>query len=320
MSRLKCTILDDYQQVALQYGDWQRISDKVEVRSISEYLADSDNLIAEIQDSDILVIMRERTPMPAERLAQLPNLKLLITSGMRNSSIDLEACQKQGIVVCGTKSLKNPPAELTWALLLGLARHIVPENNAFRQNGPWQSTVGISLAGKRLGLLGLGAIGEKVARVAKAFDMKVSAWSQNLTQERADEVGVELAESKEALLSGADFVSIHLVPGQRNRNLVSAAEFKVMKSSAFLINTSRSAIVDQQAMIEALEQGDIAGAGIDVFDQEPLPADSKLRQLPNVLAMPHLGYVADTNYQHYFSEAVEDIEAFLQGSPTRTLV
>ena len=317
--KLKCVILDDYQNAALSMADWSVLQDRVEVRTLSRYFSDQNQLVDEIKDSEIVIIMRERTPFTAELLAKLPKLKLLITSGMRNASIDLKAATAQGVTVCGTASGSEAPMELTWALLLGLARHIVPENNALRANGPWQSTVGVTLHGKRLGLLGLGKIGRKVARVAQAFGMEVTAWSQNLTQETADEVGVTLASSKQALLESSDFVSIHLVLGDRSRGLIGAAEFEQMKPSAYLINTSRAAIIDRSALIDALVHGRIAGAGLDVFDVEPLPENDIFRTLPNVLATPHLGYVADKNYQGYFREAVEDIEAFISGSPVRRL-
>ena len=317
--KLKCVILDDYQNAALSMTDWSVIQDRVDVRSLSQHFCDQNQLVDQIKECEIVIIMRERTPFTAELLAKLPKLKLLITSGMRNASIDLKAATAQGVTVCGTASGSEAPMELTWALLLGLARHIVPENNAFRANGPWQSTVGVTLHGKRLGLLGLGKIGRKVARVAQAFGMEVSAWSQNLTQEVADEVGVTLASSKQALLESSDFVSIHLVLGERSRGLIGAAEFEQMKPNAYLINTSRAAIVDRSALIDALQRGRIAGAGLDVFDVEPLPADDIFRTLPNVLATPHLGYVADKNYQGYFREAVEDIEAFISGHPVRRL-
>ncbi|GKX53666.1 D-2-hydroxyacid dehydrogenase family protein [Budvicia aquatica] len=317
--KLKCVILDDYQNAALSMADWSVLQDRVEVRTLSRYFSDQNQLVDEIKDSEIVIIMRERTPFTAELLAKLPKLKLLITSGMRNASIDLKAATAQGVTVCGTASGSEAPMELTWALLLGLARHIVPENNALRANGPWQSSVGVTLHGKRLGLLGLGKIGRKVARVAQAFGMEVTAWSQNLTQETADEVGVTLASSKQALLESSDFVSIHLVLGDRSRGLIGAAEFEQMKPSAYLINTSRAAIIDRSALIDALVHGRIAGAGLDVFDVEPLPENDIFRTLPNVLATPHLGYVADKNYQGYFREAVEDIEAFISGSPVRRL-
>ncbi|MFU2316862.1 D-2-hydroxyacid dehydrogenase family protein [Rahnella sp. PCH160] len=316
---LQCRILDDYQNVALSLADWQTLAPQVECRALTEHIGDEDTLVAQLQDADIVVIMRERTPFGAALFARLPKLKLLITSGMRNASVDLAAARQHGVTVCGTGSGSTAPVELTWALILGLARHLVAENNALRQNGPWQSTVGTGLSGKRLGLLGLGKIGQKVGLIAQAFGMDVSAWSQNLTAERAAEHGVQLAASKEELLKTSDVVSVHLVLSERTRGLLGAAELTLMKPDALLINTSRAAIVDQPALLHALQTGRIAGAGLDVFETEPLPPADPFRTLPNVLATPHLGYVSDGNYQAYFREAVEDIQAFLAGKPVRML-
>lgn len=318
-AKIRCAILDDYQQVALSYADWSSLEDEIETQVISQHIADEDTLVKNLADAEIVVIMRERTPFTAALFARLPKLKLLITSGMRNASVDLDAAKKDGVTVCGTGSGGSAPTELTWGLILGLARHLVTENNALRDNGPWQSTVGLGLSGKRLGLIGLGKIGQQMADIGQAFGMKVVAWSQNLTAERAEQHGVELAASKEALLATSDVVSIHLVLSDRSRGLLDAADLALMKPSALLINTSRAAIVDQAALIAALQQGKIAGAGLDVFDVEPLPADHPFRSLPNVLATPHIGYVSDGNYRIYFSEAVENIEAFLAGKPIRVL-
>ncbi|MBU9818691.1 D-2-hydroxyacid dehydrogenase family protein [Rahnella sp. BCC 1045] len=316
---MQCLILDDYQNVALSLAGWQALAPQVECRALTEHISDEDQLVAQLQDAEIVVIMRERTPFSAALFARLPKLRLLITSGMRNASVDLAAARENGVTVCGTGSGSTAPVELTWALILGLARHLVTENNALRHNGPWQSTVGTGLSGKRLGLLGLGKIGQKVALIAQAFGMEVSAWSQNLTAERAAEHGVELAASKEALLKTSDVVSVHLVLSERTRGLLGAPELALMKPDALLINTSRAAIVDQPALLHALQTGQIAGAGLDVFETEPLPPGDPFRVLPNVLATPHLGYVSDGNYQAYFREAVEDIQAFLAGNPVRTL-
>lgn len=316
---MQCLILDDYQNVALSLAGWQTLAPQVDCRALTEHISDEDQLVAQLQDAEIVVIMRERTPFSAALFARLPRLRLLITSGMRNASVDLAAARENGVTVCGTGSGSTAPVELTWALILGLARHLVTENNALRHNGPWQSTVGTGLSGKRLGLLGLGKIGQKVALIAQAFGMDVSAWSQNLTAERAAEHGVELAASKEALLKTSDVVSVHLVLSERTRGLLGAPELALMKSDALLINTSRAAIVDHSALLHALQTGQIAGAGLDVFETEPLPPADPFRTLPNVLATPHLGYVSDGNYQTYFREAVEDIQAFLAGNPVRTL-
>ncbi|TXH69777.1 MAG: D-2-hydroxyacid dehydrogenase family protein [Lysobacteraceae bacterium] len=315
----KCVILDDYQDAALRMADWSALSDRIEVRALREHIEDQDALVAAIADAEIVVIMRERTPFRAALLERLPALRLLITSGMRNASIDVAAATARGVTVCGTASSSEPPTELTWALILGLARQLVVENTALRNAGPWQSTIGADLHGRRLGLLGLGKIGSRVATIGKAFGMDICAWSPNLTKERADAAGVALAPSKEALLESCDFVSIHLVLGERTRHLVGAAELTRMKPGAYLINTSRAAIVDQDALIDALAAGRIAGAGLDVFDIEPLPATHPFRTLPNVLATPHLGYVSAKNYTAYFGEAIEDIEAWLRGAPIRQL-
>lgn len=316
---LQCRIIDDYQNVALSFADWSALAPQVECRALTRRIDDEAQLAAELAEADIIVIMRERTPFTATLFARLPRLKLLVTSGMRNAAVDLAAAKAHGVTVCGTDSGSAAPVELAWALILGLARHLISENLALRRNGPWQSTVGIGLSGKRLGLLGLGKTGRRMARIALAFGMEVSAWSRNLTAEDAASVGVTLAASKEALLSDSDIVSIHLVLSERTRGLLGAAELARMKPSALLINTSRAAIVDQSALLHALRAGNIAGAGLDVFDSEPLPADHPLRTLPNVLATPHLGYVADDNYRIYFTQAVEDIQAFLAGTPLRAL-
>jgi phosphoglycerate dehydrogenase-like enzyme len=313
----KCIILDDYQGVALKYADWSVLADRVAVTSLREHIADEDALVGHLADADIVVIMRERTPFPERLFRRLPKLGLLITSGMRNAAIDLSAAGD--VVVCGTGSSSTPPAELTWGLILGLARRIPVENAHLRLNGPWQSTVGVDLNGRRLGIVGLGKIGTRVARIGQAFGMTVAAWSPNLTDERAAAAAVERIASKEELLAGSDFVTIHLVLGPTTRGIIGADDLRRMRSDAFLINTSRAALVDQAALIQALEENRIAGAGLDVFDEEPLPADHPFRWLPNVLATPHLGYVSDDNYRTYFTEAVEDIEAWLAGSPNRIL-
>jgi phosphoglycerate dehydrogenase-like enzyme len=318
--KLRCVILDDYQQVALNITDWSSISDEVEVKSINQHIDKEDELVDRISDYDIVVIMRERTPFRSSLLARLPRLKLLVTTGMRNASIDLAAAAAHGIVVCGTTGSSEPTAELTWALILGLARNVVQEHNSLQTNGPWQSSIGMDLYGKRLGLLGLGKIGSRVARIGLAFGMEVIAWSQNLTRTTTDEMGVGLALSKEELLKTSDFVSIHLVLSERTRGLIGALELQLMRPTAFLINTSRAPIVEHTALIEALQKHSIAGAGIDVFDIEPLPKDDILRTLPNALTTPHLGYVSQANYQTFYREAIEDIQAYLTGSPIRKLI
>ncbi|MFC7264918.1 D-2-hydroxyacid dehydrogenase family protein [Streptomyces lutosisoli] len=317
--QFRCAVLDDFQNVATAFADWSPVSDRVEVVTFTEHFATEDELAEAIADFDFVVTLRERVPFPASLLNRLPRLKLLIAAGMRNSVIDYAAARANGVTVCGTQSSSTPPVELTWALLLGLARGLVQESGALRDGGPWQSTVGADLHGRRLGLLGLGRIGGLVARVGLAFGMEVTAWSQNLTKERADEVGVQLAASKEELLADSDFVSVHLKLGDRTRGLLGAAEFALLKPTAYLVNTSRAAIVDQDALLAALHGGRLAGAGIDVFDVEPLPAGHPMRTAPRLLATPHLGYVSRANYERYYGQAVEDIQAYLAGEPVRIL-
>ncbi|MER5198248.1 D-2-hydroxyacid dehydrogenase family protein [Streptomyces sp. NPDC002755] len=317
----RCAVLDDFQNVATTLADWSAPASGQEVEAVSftEHFADEDELAVALADFDCVVTLRERVPFPASLLDRLPRLRLLIASGMRNSVIDHAAAKANGVTVCGTESSSTPPVELTWALLLGLARGLVQESTALREGGPWQSTVGADLHGRRLGLLGLGKIGAPVARVGLAFGMEVSAWSQNLTAGRAAEVGVRRAASKDELLSESDFVSIHLALGDRTRGLLGPAELTLLKPTAYLVNTSRAAIVDQDALLAALREGRIAGAGVDVFDVEPLPSDHPMRSAPRLLATPHLGYVSHANYERYYGQAVEDIRAYLAGAPVRVL-
>lgn len=317
--KLRCAVLDDFQDVALSSADWSGVRDAVDVVSHRRHFTDRDALVEAIGDCEIVVIMRERTPFPAELFARLPRLRLLITTGMRNASVDLEAAARHGVTVCGTASASQPPVELTWALILGLARHLVTESTALRDGGPWQSTVGMDLHGRRLGLLGLGKIGAKVARIGHAFGMDVAAWSQHLTPERAAEEGVRFVASKEELLETSDVVSVHLVLGDRTRGLLGAPELRRMRPTAYLVNTSRAAIVDQAALADALRGGWIAGAGVDVFEEEPLGPEHPFRTLPNLLGTPHLGYVTRGNYEGYYRDAVEDIRAYLAGEPVRVL-
>lgn len=319
-TKLRCAILDDYQNVALTSADWGSLMDRVEIQTFNNYMGSEEKVIQELQEFDIVVLMRERTPFPERVISQLPKLKLLITSGMRNASIDLEAAEQKGIIVCGTEGSSNPPTELTWALILGLSRQLVTENNALRSNRNWQSTVGLDLHGRTLGLLGLGKIGTRMAEIAQAFGMNVMAWSENLTREKAEKHGVIWSETKEQLLAQSDIISVHLVLSDRTRNLIGQAEFQQMKSSALFINTSRAGIVDQEAMVDALQRGLIAGAGLDVYEQEPLPVNHIMRTLPNVLATPHLGYVTRGNYEIYYSHTVENIAMFLNGTPIRQML
>ncbi|MFE2725582.1 D-2-hydroxyacid dehydrogenase family protein [Kitasatospora sp. NPDC059327] len=317
--RLRCALLDDYQGVATSIVDWSPVTDRVELTAFPEHFGSEDELVRAVGDFDIIVTLRERVAFPAALFARLPRLRLLVASGMRNTVIDHAAARAHGVTVCGTAGSSTPPVELTWALLLGLARGIVAENDALRAGGPWQSTLGADLAGRRLGLLGLGKIGALVARVGLAFGMDVVAWSPNLTEARAVEVGVRRAAGKEELLRGSDFVSVHLVLGDRSLGLLGKEEFAMMKPRAYLVNTSRAAIVDQEALLAALTEGRIAGAAVDVFEVEPLPADHPLRTAPRLLATPHLGYVSGDTYRTYYGQAVEDIEAFLAGAPVRVL-
>ncbi|MCX4482630.1 D-2-hydroxyacid dehydrogenase family protein [Streptomyces anulatus] len=317
--KLRCAVIDDFQSVATTVVDWSPVTADVEVVSFTEHLATEDEAAAALAGFDIVVTLRERVPFPADLFARLPRLRLLVASGMRNSVIDFDAAKRHGVTVCGTASSSTPPVELTWALLLGLARGIVPEAEALRTDGPWQSTLGADLHGRTLGLLGLGKIGGRVAQVGRAFGMDVLAWSRNLTKERTDEVGATLAASKEDLLASSDFVSVHLALGDRTRGLIGAAELALMRPTAYLVNTSRAAIVDTDALLAALCAGTVAGAATDVFDIEPLPAGHPLRTAPRLLATPHLGYVSRANYETYYGQAVENIRAFLDGQPLRRL-
>ncbi|WP_405196172.1 D-2-hydroxyacid dehydrogenase family protein [Streptomyces anulatus] len=317
--KLRCAVIDDFQSVATTVVDWSPVTADVEVVSFIEHLATEDEAAAALAGFDIVVTLRERVPFPADLFARLPRLRLLVASGMRNSAIDFDAAKRHGVTVCGTASSSTPPVELTWALLLGLARGIVPEAEALRTDGPWQSTLGADLHGRTLGLLGLGKIGGRVGQVGRAFGMDVLAWSQNLTEERTDEVGATLAASKEDLLASSDFVSVHLALGDRTRGLIGAAELALMRPTAYLVNTSRAAIVDTDALLAALRAGAVAGAATDVFDIEPLPAGHPVRTAPRLLATPHLGYVSRANYETYYGQAVENIRAFLDGQPVRRL-
>ncbi|MFJ2742289.1 D-2-hydroxyacid dehydrogenase family protein [Streptomyces sp. NPDC087440] len=316
---LRCALLHDYQSTALTSTDWTPLTPDVDLVPLPTPLSTEDELAAALADFDIVVTLRERVPFPASLLARLPRLRLLVASGMRNSVIDFDAAEKHGITVCGTSSAPTPPVELTWALLLGLARGLVTEADNLRTNGPWQSTVGADLHGRRLGLVGLGKIGTRVAAVANAFGMDVTAWSQNLTEERATTAGATFAPSLEDLLTTSDFVSLHLVLGDRTRGLLGAPELALLKPTAYLINTSRAGLVDQDALLAALHAGTFAGAAVDVFDTEPLPADHPFRTAPRLLATPHLGYVTQSNYATYYGQAVENIRAHLDGHTLRRI-
>lgn len=317
---LRCAVLDDYQHAALGAGNWAALAGRVEVQVFHLHLAGDDEVVRALADFEILVLMRERTPLPERVIRRLPKLKLVVSTGARSMTIDLDAAAAAGITVCATRGNHSQTLEFTWALLLALARNVVDESTALRAGGPWQSRmIGADLAGRRLGLLGLGKIGSKMAGIGRAFGMQVGAWSQNLTPQAAAACGAELAPSLDALLEMSDFVCIHLVLSERTRGRIGAAQLRRMKPTAYLINTARAAIVDRQALIAALRGGWIAGAAVDVFEVEPLPPDDEFRSLPNLLATPHLGHLTRGTYGIYYEDAVEDIAAYLAGSPIRVL-
>ena len=314
---IQVAVLDDYQRAALRLADWKSLEPEVQVQSFPEHIADPAELAKRLHVFECVVLMRERTPFPKTLIEKLPNLRLIVTAGMRNAAIDVEAATARGIQICGTETLGYPTAELTWGLIIALARKIPEEWAALRQ-GKWQSRLGVGLKGKVLGVIGLGRLGSQVATIGKAFGMNVIAWSQNLTEAKAAEIGVKRVE-KEELFAGADFVTIHLVLGDRSRGLVGDAELDRMKPSAYLVNTSRGPIVQEKALVEALKSDRIAGAAVDVFDREPVAKDHPYLALDNLLATPHLGYVTEEGYRRIYGEAVEDIRAFLQAKPVRAI-
>ncbi|WP_181276057.1 D-2-hydroxyacid dehydrogenase family protein [Brevibacterium oceani] len=312
---MRIVVLDDYQQVAADFADWSVLG--AEVEFVSRPIVDDEDLVATLTGAEAVVAMRERTAFTAGRLSRLPDLRLLVTTGRVNASIDLDAARAQGIIVCGTESTTSATPELTWGLILSVLRSI-PTEDASVRNGGWQTTVGGDLDGHRLGVVGLGRLGAKVARVGAAFGMDVVAWSQNLDADRAEGLGVR-AVSKEELFSTADVVTIHYKLSERSQGLVSANELELMKSGSILVNTSRAGLVDTEALIEALEAGRIRGAGLDVHDLEPLPSDHRLRSTPRTVLTPHLGYVTEDTYRIFFTQAVEDIAAWTAGEPIRVL-
>jgi phosphoglycerate dehydrogenase-like enzyme len=314
----RCAILDDYQNVALTVTDWSKVKGDLDIKVFNEHLGGPENVIKALQGFEIVVAMRERTGFPRAVIEKLPALKLLITTGMRNASIDVAAAKERGVVVCGTPATGNPTSGIAIGLMLELTRRIGFENARMKAGVPWQSTIGVDLDGLTLGVLGLGKLGARTARIAKAFGMKVIAWSQNLTPEKCQEAGVDYV-SKEDLFRQADFVTIHVVLSQRSRGIVGATELGLMKPSAYIINTSRGPIIDEAALLGVLREKKIAGAGLDVFDVEPLPTDHPLRKLDNVVLTPHLGYVSIQNYRAYFGGVVDDIRAFLDGKPVRVM-
>ncbi len=315
---LRCAILDDYQNVALSSADWSKVGADVEIKVFNAHLGSTDKVVAALKDFAIICAMRERTVFPRAVIEALPSLKLLITSGMRNASIDLAAAKARGVVVCGTPSFGNGTAAIATGLMLELARRIGYENARLKAGVPWQSTIGLDLEGLTLSVAGLGRLGARMAEIGRAFKMTVIAWSQNLTPEKCAEAGVACV-SRDELFRRADFLSIHLQLSDRTRGLVGARELGLMKKTAYLINTSRGPIVEETALLAALRDKRIAGAGLDVFDIEPLPVDHPLRKLDNVVLTPHLGYVTEQNYRAFYTGMVEDIRGFLDGAPVRVL-
>lgn len=316
MTIRRLAILDDYQGVAMAMGPWERLKG-VEITVFRDTITDRDALAARLAPFDAILAMRERTPFPRALIERLPNLRLLITTAARNRSIDAAACAERGIVFCGTPSHGDPTVDITWGLIIGLMRDLPAQERALRA-GRWQTSVGTALEGQTLGVVGLGKLGGRVARVAQAFGMKVIAWSQNLTAERAAEIGAERVE-KQALFERADVVTLHLILSDRSRGIVAAEDLARMKRTAFIVNTSRGPLIDQDALVAALREGRIAGAGIDVFDTEPLPAGHPILDAPNTLLTPHLGYVSRQNYAAYYQGCVEAIEAFDAGAPVRVI-
>ena len=314
---LKVAILDDYQNVSQEFVDLKKLSGKYEIKVFSEPFKDENQAIEELQDYEALLIMRERTKITSALINNLKKLKYIITSGMRNKAIDLEAAKKRKIIVSGTDININPTCELTWALILGLARNFKTEIDNMYQ-GYWQTTVGVELKGKVLGLIGLGKVGSQVAKIAKAFGMQVIAWSENLDLNTCTELEV-LPSTKEDLIRNSDFISIHVQGGERYKQCITLKEFEKMKKTAFLINTSRGPIVNEDDLIIALSTNVIAGAGIDVYEKEPLPESHKLRFVQNALILPHIGYVTAENYSIFYSQMIENLEACISGKPIREI-
>ena len=314
---LKVAILDDYQNVSQQFVDIEKLSGKYEIKIFSEPFTDEADAIEQLSDFEALLIMRERTPMSKNLIDSLSKLKFIITSGTRNNSIDLEAAKKRKIIVSGTEININPTPELTWGLILGLARNFKEEIDNMYQ-GYWQTTVGIELKGKILGLIGLGRVGSQVAKIGKAFGMQVMAWSENLSLDKCKELDV-LPCSKDDLIKNSDFLSIHVQGGERYKDCITLKELDKMKKTAFLINTSRGPIVNEDDLIIALSTNEIAGAGLDVYEKEPLPENNKLRFLPNALLTPHIGYVTAENYNIFYNQMIESLEACVNGKPIRVI-
>ncbi|MGH2805995.1 MAG: D-2-hydroxyacid dehydrogenase family protein [Actinomycetota bacterium] len=312
----RVVVLDDYQDVARRFGPWERLGDRIELVVVNQHVAD-DELVETLTGAAVVVAMRERTPFPRALLERLPDLKLLVTTGMANASIDIDAARDLGITVTGTGIPINPTSELTWGLILAVIRNI-PSEDARVRDGGWQHTVGLELVGRTLGVIGLGRQGSRVAAIGNAFEMDVLAWSQNLDPDHARSQGVEPV-TKDDLLERSDIVTLHLRLSDRTRGIIGATELARMKHTAYLINTSRGPLVDEVALLNALDQGVIAGAGIDVYDTEPLPPRHALRGAPNTVLTPHVGYVTQGTYEVFYTDAVEDIDTFLAGRPTRVL-
>jgi phosphoglycerate dehydrogenase-like enzyme len=319
MAKHRCAILDDYQSAALEMADWSKVAPDLDVKVFSEPLGGPDAVAKALQGFAIVIAMRERTPFPRQLIEALPDLRLLVTTGMVNRAIDLEAAKARDVTVCGTPSFGNPTTGIAWGLILELTRRIGHENARLKSGALWQSVVGIDVEGLTLGVIGLGKLATRVADVGRAFRMKVLAWSQNITPERAQAAGVEYAASKEEVLRQSDIVSIHIPLTPKSRGLIGAGELALMKPSGLLINTSRGPIVDEAALLAALRDKRIAGAGLDVYDIEPLPLEHPLRKLDNVVLTPHLGYASQQNYRAYFAGVVDDIRGFLDGKPVRVL-
>ena len=316
--KYRCAILDDYQNVALSYADWSKLAGDVEVKVFNQPFKNKEEVHRALQGFQIIAMMRERTAFLRDTIEALPDLKLLITTGAGNKSIDLAAAAERGVTVAGTGTFGNPTTGIAFGLILELTRRIGFENARMKDGAPWQVTVGHDIEGMTLGIIGLGKLGRRMANVAKAFGMKVIAWSPNLTPEKCKEAGVDYA-SKEDLLRNADIVTIHVQLGDRSRGLLAEKDLALMKPTAYLINTSRGPIVDEKALIAALTAGRIAGAGLDVFDVEPLPVDHPFRKLDNVVLTPHLGYVSIENYKVYYPDIVANIRAFVDGKPVKVI-
>jgi phosphoglycerate dehydrogenase-like enzyme len=315
---VRAAILDDYQNVAMHFADWSSIAKDVEIKVFNKPFASQDEAIRALQGFAVVVGMRERTPFPRKVIEALSDLKLLITTGARNNSFDVTACAERGVTVCGTGATGSPTTGIAFGLMLELTRRIGFENARLKAGAPWQVTIGRDLEGLTLGILGLGKLGQRSAAVGKAFGMKTIAWSQNLTEDKAKAAGADYF-AKDDLFRNSDFITIHIVLSDRSRGLIGAKELGLMKKTAYLINTSRGPIVDEKALIAALQNNAIAGAGLDVFDIEPLPPDHPFRKMDNVVITPHLGYVSEQNYRKYFPDAVEDIRAWLDGKPVRVI-